>query len=112
MKNRHAAKIMIKAGEYIIDLSDTTLTPIFKMEYVCTFEKWDDSITVFIFFKDDLLKEQALSTGTVDMLKEKYIAYLTTHKYPFDKFSKVYFEIDSHENVVRNFEGSYFYRLR
>jgi len=112
MKNENASKIMVKSGKHITDISTKTLTPIYNIEYVCTFEEWDDSISVYIFFADNELKKQALSSGVVDMLKEKYICYLKTHNYPFDKFPKVFFEIDSHENVLKNYEGSYFYRLR
>jgi len=37
---------------------------------------------------------------------------LQINNYPFDKFHNVLIEIDSHENVVKNYGGSYFFRLR
>lgn len=43
---------------------------------------------------------------------EKFLAILAENGYPADWLADTSFEVDSHENVERNFDGSYFYRLR
>lgn len=45
-------------------------------------------------------------------MKRVYLDCLRESGYPFDEFPNVAFEIDSDENVRKNYAGSYFYRLR
>ena len=45
-------------------------------------------------------------------MKEVYLKLLKENGYPFEHFPDVVFEIDSDENVRKNYGGSYFNRLR
>ena len=97
-----------------IELQDWCQTrgiKIFRIEHVITWEDWDDGIGVYIFTKTN--KElNNLSEKYIENLKSEYLNGLKRNNYPFDKFPNVVFEFDSDENVRKNYEGSYFYRLR
>jgi hypothetical protein len=72
----------------------------------------DKSLSVWLFFETDYLVNQYYQDGTVDKVKDHYLLSLQKMSYPFAYLQSVTFEVDSHENVEKNFEGSYFYRLR
>ncbi|OXM84983.1 hypothetical protein [Paenibacillus rigui] len=78
------------------------------MEYVATFEKWDNSIGVYVFFNCESEKNTADETGKFQMIKQEHLHLLERYNYPFDKYPNVNFIFDSQENVVKNYEGSYF----
>ncbi len=84
---------------------------IFRIEYLITWEDWDDGIEVYIFTKTN--KELSdLSENQIENLKFEYLNCLKRNNYPFDKFPNIGFVFDSDQNVKENYEGSYFYRLR
>jgi hypothetical protein len=85
---------------------------IFRIENVATFENWDNGIGVYIFYPNDEYKEKSDSQGFNSQIEKQYLDLLKILGYPFDKFPNVTFYFDSHENVINNYEGSYFYRLR
>ena len=85
--------------------------PLHGIKHVITWEEWDNGIGVYIFLHT-LAEVESLSTGRIDEMKSTYRSYLREHKYPYDKFPNVTFEIDSDENVRKNYCGSYFFRLR
>jgi hypothetical protein len=87
-------------------------TSIHEIDYVATFEDWDDGIAVWVFFPLDQDLRLYEGNGVVDGLRVEYLRILNDLGYPFDRFPRVTFVFDSDENVQRNFEGSYFYRLR
>lgn len=84
---------------------------IFRIEHIITWEDWDDGIGVYIFTKT-INELSNLSENDIENLKSEYLNGLKRNNYPFDKFPKVAFEFDSDENVRKNYEGSYFFRLR
>lgn len=81
------------------------------IQHVTTWEEWDDGIGVY-FFLHTIAQVEALETGQVEVMTTTYLNLLRKYEYPFDKFPNVAFEIDSDENVRKNYCGSYFYRLR
>lgn len=82
------------------------------IETVVPFVTTDKGLSVWLFFETERLRKKYKKDGTVDSVKEKYLAFLKELNYPLDYCGHVSFTIDSYENVVKNFEGSYFYRLR
>jgi hypothetical protein len=50
--------------------------------------------------------------GTTAAMQREFLSILSREGYPLDWLHDIAFSIDSHENVERNYEGSYFYRLR
>ncbi|MBK7668750.1 MAG: hypothetical protein IPJ32_16295 [Sphingobacteriaceae bacterium] len=85
--------------------------PIFKINYVVTWEKWDDGIGVYIFTKTNKELKELEGKG-LEEIKVEFLEGLRRNNYPFDLFPNVVFEFDTDQNVQENYEGSYFYRLR
>jgi hypothetical protein len=100
------------AKEWVLAWAHQTGIPIHTIEYVATFQDWDDGIGVWVFYETERdLAERTENDGN-ERVKERLLAALSEVGYPFARFPNVVFEFDSHENVLRNYEGSYFYRLR
>jgi hypothetical protein len=95
-----------------IEWASTLGVVVFRVEFVATFEPWDDGIGVYVFFKDDAALSDAKHRGFLDVSKEAFLTILREEGYPFPTHPMVKFEFDSDENVRKNFSGSYFYRLQ
>jgi len=104
--------IIDKAKVSILEWAKDQGSPIFRIEYVATFEDWDNGIEVIVFFDKDAEKYRVENTCFIIKIREHYLHLLEELKYPFDKFPRITFLFDSDENVKKNYEGSYFYRLR
>lgn len=83
-----------------------------NIETVIPFVLTDKDLWVWLFFDTDELVKKYQQEGTEDKVRSEYLRTLKSLQYPEDYLNQVTFYIDSHENVVKNFEGSYFYRLR
>ena len=101
-----------KAKEKALAWAGQRRVPLHAIEYVATFEEWDDGVGVWIFYATDADLKRGSIDGTNAQIQERLLEELRTANYPFSSFPRVAFEFDSNENVVRNFEGNYFYRLR
>jgi len=85
--------------------------PLHKIDHVITWEQWDAGIGVYFFLpKDSDVK--GLKPDKAEEMKTVYLMFLKESGYPFVDFPNVVFEIDSDENVRKNYGGSYFNRLR
>jgi len=73
---------------------------------------WDCGIGVWFFLKTDADVECCFADGSETIMKNTFLQILGKNDYPFVEFPNVHFQFDSHENVERNYQGSYFYRLR
>jgi hypothetical protein len=82
-----------------------------RVEHVATFEDWDKSSEVYIFFPTNVDLERHKETGKLQEIETHYRQLLSDAQYPSERFP-IRFFFDSHENVVKNYEGNYFYRLR
>jgi hypothetical protein len=67
---------------------------------------------VWIFFPTDDDLNQHIRSGATEAIEADFRNILKQLKYPFRRFPRVGFVFDSDENVQKNYEGSYFYRLR
>lgn len=85
--------------------------PLHTIEHVVTWEAWDDGIGVYFFLRT-ISDADALSPDQREHMKNAYLGFLEDAGYPFGEFPNVVFEIDSDENVRKNYAGSYFHRLR
>ncbi|MBW8384246.1 MAG: hypothetical protein K0M69_17215 [Youngiibacter sp.] len=112
MKNNKYWAILNKAEISTIAWSKMEGISIFRIEYVATFERCDNGIGVYVFFKTDKEKEESEITDFNRKVRQYYLDFLLELKYPFDRFPNVVFFFDSDENVSRNYTGSYFFRLR
>jgi hypothetical protein len=85
--------------------------PVERVEHVATFEDWDTSSAVVIFFKTDSDLQRLKAEGRLEAIESRYRQCLADARYPSERFP-VLLEFDSHENVVKNYQGSYFCRMR
>ena len=84
-------------------------------EFVTTSEEWDKNLGVLVAYETDEELELRNADGTSERLKTEFTEELENAMkvLPFDQMPEtIAFEFDSHENVVRNYRGSYFLRLR
>jgi hypothetical protein len=86
--------------------------PLVRVEFVVPFVDTDFSLSVWLFYDTNANVTQAAADGTTTDVQQEFQSILSASGYPRDWLSRVSFYIDSHENVERNYEGSYFYRLR
>ena len=87
----------------------------FKKQNLHEFFVLDSSETyfgAFVFFETRLQIEQAKQSGLVERIKEEVFREMEKAGRGIPMEIRVDFEFDSHENVVENYEGDYFNRLR
>jgi hypothetical protein len=72
----------------------------------------DKSLSVWLFYETEQIKNGYETNGKNEVVKNKYLHLLKEENYPNEYLKEVCFFIDTDENVVKNFEGNYFYRLR
>jgi len=104
--------ILKVAEKELISWDSIRTTNIYRIEYVAVFEEWSDGIELYIFYKTEKEKLTVLKEGYFDEIKDYYIKLLKKHNYPFNLYPKVDFIFDSHESVQKDYDGSYFFRLR
>jgi hypothetical protein len=104
--------IIDDAREALLSFAEARGVSIRQIEYVASFEDWDNGMGVWIFFPRDSDLSTYRHKGITDNLQKAYLNILAQLDYPFEKFPNITFIFDSDENVQRNFEGSYFYRLK
>ncbi len=85
---------------------------IHRIEFVVPFVLTDRTLAVWIFFETDRMMEKYKCDGTTEIIQSRFFDIMKDIGYPEDYVTQIVFCIDSHENVVSNFEGSYFNRLR
>ncbi|MEP4531624.1 MAG: hypothetical protein ABJ004_00970 [Cyclobacteriaceae bacterium] len=83
-----------------------------KIEPVVPFVLTDKEMYLWLFMDTDDRITEYEQSGTIEQIKKHISENLAEHGYQNDYLEKVFFRIDSHQNVVENYEGSYFYRLR
>ncbi len=86
--------------------------PLVRVEFVGPFVESDHSLHVWLFYDTDLNVGRLDENGTTAALRREFLSILSADGYPREWLHDVGFSVDSHENVERNYEGSYFYRLR
>lgn len=82
------------------------------VECVVPFSTTDKSLSVWLFYDTDNTKTNYEINGVNNLVKKQYLHFLKELNYPTDYLKEIAFFIDSDENVKKNYEGSYFYRLR
>jgi len=70
------------------------------------------SLEVFIFYKNDIDVTQNQNNGTSERVKQFFLKALQDINYMDCFNNNISFIFDSNENVINNYEGSYFFRLR
>jgi hypothetical protein len=86
--------------------------PLVRVEFVVPFVESDFDVAVWLFYDSAANVARCAASGTTDEAEHQLLSILADDGYPADWLAGTSFYVDSHENVERNFEGSYFYRLR
>ena len=101
-----------RARKETLTWTATQRIPLHRIEFIVPFVETDFSLDVWLFFDTDDTLAAVRGDGRHAVVEQTFLAALIATGYPPDWLEKVVFSSDSHENVERNFEGSYFYRLR
>ncbi len=83
-----------------------------RIEFVVPFVDADFKLSAWFFFETDEQLRRSDAMGWPERLSARFTEVLSALGYPAAWLTKIGFSWDSHENVIRNYEGSYFYRLR
>lgn len=86
--------------------------PLTRVEFVVSFAKTDFSPWTWLFYDTDASVAMHAAAGDTAALQERFLTSLQELGYPARWLARVGFVVDSHENVVKNYEDSYFYWLR
>jgi len=101
-----------RVSDQTIEWAKKSNISLHNIETVVPFVTSDKDLDVWLFFDTDEIVKIYEKNGTTEKVKKEYLQSLEDLKYPNDYLDQVTFHLDSHENVVKNYEGSYFYRLR
>lgn len=96
----------------MIDWAKQNEIKLHTIDCVIPFILTDKSLSVWLFYDTDWIKNEYENNGTNEIVKNKYLHLLTELNYPTEYLREVAFLIDSDENVKKNYGGNYFYRLR
>ncbi len=100
----------LAVGNEIIDWSNAIAPPVYNVEWVTpNIYTPRTSVWVFCEHEDGLAM---WSEPVRAQIEAECIRLLLNHHFPERLLAQVIFAYDSHENVTKNYEGSYFYRLR
>jgi hypothetical protein len=86
--------------------------PLVHVDFVVPFVETDFGVSVWLFYDTNASVARLKRDRGSDLVRATFLELLTADGYPPGWLAGVRFHIDSHENVVRNYKGSYFYRLR
>ncbi|HEU5115880.1 MAG TPA: hypothetical protein VFT74_04320 [Isosphaeraceae bacterium] len=80
--------------------------PLHRMEYVVPFVDTNFGLSAWFFYKTDEQLRQAEENGWSDRLSACLVEVLRDLGYAPDWLWRIRFFFDSHENVLRHYEGS------
>lgn len=100
------------AKESLMRWAGSQRIPVHRIEYVVPFVDTNFGLNAWFFYETDEQLQQAEGKGWSDRLSTALARLLRNLGYAPEWLLKIQFFFDSHENVVRHYEGSYFYRLR
>lgn len=87
-------------------------TPIHCIETIAVFEPWSNDLAIWFFYETDQQRDERAGSSEESRLERQFCEALLRHRFPARLMDRVSFAFDSHETVVRDYEGNYFYRLR
>lgn len=102
-------------GTKLKEVSNNKGIKIRRLEFVSASGILDKNLAVWIFYETNAELTLRTSDGTNEKLKTDFLDELkkTKNILPFDAMPEaVVFKFDSHDNVILNYKGSYFLRLR
>lgn len=100
-----------EAERAVFDYCSARNIPLYRIEHVASWAEWDRGVGVY-FFLERNSHLRGLGRDQLDFMKRAFLDTLEKTGFPMDRFPEIIFYLDSHENVVRKFQGNYFLRLR
>ena len=101
--------IIEKAKDVLMEWSKENQANIYVIHFVPMF---DFSLEVYIFYKSDSDIAENQAKGLTDSVKQTFLKTVTDMDYTKHFGNNITFILDSDENVTKNYNGSYFLRLR
>lgn len=86
--------------------------PIHRIETVAVFETWSNDLAIWFFYDTDQQRDDRAGSVYESQLANRCRSALIRNRFPARLIDQVAFVFDSHETVVRDYNGSYFFRLR
>ncbi len=112
MNRREQLSILEKAKDRVLAWANGEAIDLFQVDFVVGFGQ-DFGVSTWFFYKTDDEVRAYNADGTSRRVAQQFIEILSSFRYDFTKSPEpVGFFYDSDENVQKNYEGSYFYRLR
>ena len=81
-------------------------------EFMVLYSRKTDAFGAYVFYEMDNQISEATESGLAEEIKSLVFDELERVGRGSKEGIKVNFEFDSHENVIRNYEGDYYNRLR
>jgi hypothetical protein len=86
--------------------------PLHRVEFVVPFISDDFSLSAWFFYETEDQLRGSEQAGWSAVITSTFTRALQSAGYAEEWLREVNYMFDSHEHVVRDYEGSYFYRLR
>ena len=110
------AKAAMKKDDHGLSEVRETVIAQFKSkglhEFMVLYSRKTDAFGAYVFYEMDSQISEANETGLAKEIELLVFGELERVGRGSKNVIKVNFEFDSHENVVRNYEGDYYNRLR
>jgi hypothetical protein len=100
------------ARDRVLSWAAAEQIPLSHIDFVYPFVATDFGLSVWLFYATDVDRQSSERDGTTARVQREFLATLAGSGYDERWLGEVHFVADSHENAVRNYQGSYFYRLR
>jgi hypothetical protein len=100
------------AKEQLVGWAGANAVPLVHVDFVVPFAETDFSVTVWLFYDTNVSLSRLDGDGGTARVQEEFLSILRADGYPDWWLSDVSFSAESHENIERDFEGSYLHRLR
>lgn len=101
--------LLEKAKIILMGWSKDNNVHIFAVHFVPMF---DFSLEVYVFYENDFDITQNQNNGISDKVKQFFLKALNDFNYMKYFSDNITFIFDSNENVISNYQGNYFLRLR
>ncbi|ABN54157.1 MAG TPA: hypothetical protein DEF39_10870 [Hungateiclostridium thermocellum] len=98
-----------KAKAVLMNWSEANNIHLFAVHFI---PLSDFSLEVYVFYESDIDITQYQQNGVSDKIKQVFLEALNDLNYMKIFNNNITFTFDSNENVINNYQGSYFFRLR
>ena len=112
MRNRDLFGPLEVANDLLMEFANDNSIQLKHIEFVTPFVEKDNGISIWLFFENNEDIDTYKSNGTIKELMQKFSQWCECNGLPKEYVQELSFTIDSEENVMKNYCGNYFFRLR